>query len=74
MMNNGIYNYIYNYEEAKKFFGDACFRMSTVRGGVIIPITDKMEVPVKDDFFRFGPYILYCHDITGFYVIGSFAC
>ena len=65
---------IYYYDEVKEFFGDACFRMSLVRGGIIIPITEDLEIPKKDEFFRFGKYRLYCHDVTGFYIIGSFAC
>ena len=68
---------IYNYEEVKEFFGEDCFRMSDVRGGVIIPKTENVsieDVLSDEGFFRVGPYILYLHDQTAKYVIGSFAC
>lgn len=65
---------VYDYEEVKKFFGDACFKMSSVRGGVVLPIVEKMRIPTKGENFRVGPFILQCRDVTGLYVIGSFSC
>lgn len=69
---------IYNYDEVKEFFsvGDKeVFRMSEVRGGIVIPKKPTLTIEVDETkLFRIGPYVLYLHDETESYYIASFAC
>lgn len=69
---------IYNYDEVKRFFSvgeNEVFRMSEVRGGIIIPKRPRLKIEVDESRkFRIGPYILYLHDETESYYIASFAC